>query len=215
MSLRQFLDEWTYNDGFCYLKIDLLNWFLVISFFKRILTSLLIILSSYSLELQKFGKINHSGIWKPDHFIWIWLSISFLGIFLTISIAWFSILKDPQNWVFASNRISHTRIFYYHPRCCRLNWHFSRRLLIILIFIRLKHVVPTFLIAWITTKQFLKFHVNFYFLARSHLSLRNQWAWSVLFLLTNRNINLLVLFFRRWWNHRFLFLLNFIDFLLY
>lgn len=25
MGLRQFLDEWTYNDGFCYLKIDLLD----------------------------------------------------------------------------------------------------------------------------------------------------------------------------------------------
>ncbi len=25
MGLRQFLDEWTYNDGFCYLKIELLD----------------------------------------------------------------------------------------------------------------------------------------------------------------------------------------------
>ncbi len=25
MGLRQFLDEWTYNDGFCYLKIQILE----------------------------------------------------------------------------------------------------------------------------------------------------------------------------------------------
>jgi hypothetical protein len=24
MNLKQFLDEWSYNDGFCYLKIDIL-----------------------------------------------------------------------------------------------------------------------------------------------------------------------------------------------